>query len=96
MEALILSTVLLMVDWGQTREISTNPLYKEHNVTIGENPSVKRVDLYFSAVIIGNALISTNIKNKKHRRMYDYTIAINQSGVIAGNQSIDIKMNWKF
>ena len=96
MEALILSTLLLVVDWGQTREIAVNPRYTEYNVAIGENPSVKRVNLYFSAVIIGNTLISTNIKNKKHRRMYDYTIAINQSGVITGNQSVDIKMNWRF
>jgi len=65
MEALILNTFLLVADWGQTREIAVNPRYREINILLGENPSLGEVDLYFATAIVGNALISSNIKDKK-------------------------------
>jgi len=96
MEALILSTVLLVVDWGQTREIAVNPRYREINVVLGENPSLDKVDLYFTTVIIGNAIISNSIKSKKYRNIYDYGVAFSELSFVVSNHSVDVKMNWQF
>ena len=96
MEALILSTVLLVVDWGQTREIAVNPRYSESAYLLGANPSPLHVDLYFGAAIIGNVLLSGSIKDKRTRKRYDYAVAATEFGFVAGNRVAGIKMNWKF
>jgi len=96
MEALILSTLLLIVDWGQTREISANPKYFEGNIALSENPSTRNVDLYFGSVLVGNAIVGYALPPKM-RKKYWNGVAIFEAGIVTQNlNTFNIKMNWRF
>src|SRR5688572_11355512 len=57
---------LLVVDWGQTRDMTRHPNYigrcpqcgspyYEHNPILGKSPSIGDVDKYFALAILGTA-----------------------------------------
>ena len=96
MEALVLSTLLLIVDWGQTREIVINPMYKESNIALTEKPSTRTVDLYFSSVLVGNAVIGY-VLPPKTRKKYWNGVAIMEASIVNQNSgTFKVKMNWRF
>ena len=57
MEYLILSTALLIGDWGQTRYIKEAPDRHEQNIVMGKDPSLKQINIYFiKKLILWNTL----------------------------------------
>ena len=87
-------TVLLVVDWGQTRYIAKHPLqHKEMNQFLGEHPSVGRVNNYFAASILGHAVISY-ILPPDWRKGWQYVWIGIEFGVVQRNHSIGIKVDF--
>jgi hypothetical protein len=54
----IIFTALSIVDAQYTKDIKTRPDLEEKNPILGRHPSNGRINAYFSAVIIGHAVIS--------------------------------------
>ena len=54
----VLSFLLLLADWAQTRQIAKNPdKWFETNKLLGVHPSVSRVDTYFAVVLAGYTVV---------------------------------------
>lgn len=54
----IVGTVLLVIDWGQTRHIARNPdRFFEKNPFLGLHPSINMVNAYFAFWVIFNAAL---------------------------------------
>ena len=87
-------TVLLIVDWGQTRWIARHPLqHKEMNQFLGEHPSVSRVNNYFAASILGHAAISA-VLPPDWRKGWQYVWIGIELGYVQNNHSIGIKVDF--
>jgi hypothetical protein len=85
-------TIALM-DWGQTRDIATNPNYYETNPLLGSDPTIQEVDRYFLASGVIHAAISQMLP-KKYTKAWQYmTIAI-ESGYVLNNYRIGVQINF--
>jgi hypothetical protein len=85
-----------IVDCGQTRDISRRPAYEgyyEHNTIIGRNPSVGRIDKYFSAVLIGHFAVSY-VLPKKYRETWQKYTTVSQVAIIAHNHYIGLRVDF--
>lgn len=90
-DKLLFNTVLIVVDWQQTRQIALNPgKWEETNFILGRNPSVGKVDTYMLASIGVNYLIAKNMP-KKWRDKYQLYICLTRSKAIVTNYSIGIR-----
>jgi hypothetical protein len=85
--------VTQIIDWGQTREIATNPNYYETNKILGEHPTLQEVDRYFIACIAGNYLISKALPNN-WRRKWQIGSMLFQTYYINNNYELGIKTNF--
>ncbi len=94
MNYFILSTVLLLADWGQTREIVRNDRYIEYNELIGARPSQTKVDLYFAGAIAINSGMAL-VLNKKNRVRAWKIVSIVQLSTVANNAKIGIGFNYE-
>jgi len=92
MTELLLSTFLLIGDWGQTRYIATTH-YKEVNPILGKNPSLSTVNLYFGSAIIINGTI-WKVLPKKYKKTYGYTIASYEAMIVLQNKVIGINVKF--
>lgn len=58
-------SILHVIDWGTTRDISKNPdRFHENNPILGKHPSVGKVDTYFIATLIGHTTVSYLLPDK--------------------------------
>ena len=94
MEWIILSTALLVGDWGQTRYISTHDRYTELNFAIGKNPSLKRVNIYFAAAITANVTIGLLLPEKK-RAIFGKAVSGMQASFFLHNKTAGIGFNYE-
>lgn len=92
-QEVVIVNALILADWSQTREISKNPNYIEHNPILGENPSVSKVDKY-----IGLGLLAYNvfalILPDKYERVLTRTLMVVEAGVVIRNNSIGIEFDF--
>ena len=65
-------TLLLAVDWAQTRDIQNHPGFQESNPILGEHPTDKEIDQYFVAAAVGHAVI-THFLPTEWRDAWQYT-----------------------
>ena len=93
MEVFILSTVLLIGDWMQTREIVRNPNLYEMNLFLGEEPSMRKVDLWFTGAIATNAVIGLNLP-KKYQKFWFSGVSIVEFGFNVNNYQLGIKYKY--
>lgn len=106
MELLLLSSLLIGLDWGQTNaNINKAPIYNsatgrmvfytEENFALGLNPTNRQVNQYFVGALVANAGIGFMLP-KKYRNTYWKTVSIYQAGITKKNDSIGISATFKF
>lgn len=79
------AAILTVADWAQTRYIAKNPNdYRELNPILGSHPSVGKVNIYFSTVLLlGTLGISTGYINREFLYFY---VGIEGSTVVRNYQ----------
>lgn len=91
MTYLLLSTLLICADWGQTRYIATTPGYFETNPLLGRTPTTKQVDFHFIGAIGVNAGAGFLLP-KKYRKYFWGGVAVMQLNTVARNYSIGVEV----
>lgn len=87
------SELLLLADWSQTRQVAKNPQhYSETNILLGEHPSVGKVDVYFTSVLIGNYFLTDYLES--NRKSYLYGIIGVQLIVVGHNKQLGLKIGF--
>lgn len=90
------STVLLAVDWAQTRYIASHPEeFHEKNPLLGRHPSVNKVDAYFAGVMAANLLLY-NVLPEKYQKYWFTGLSIVEVGAIGNNLLIGVGFDWGF
>ena len=98
------STMLLIMDWGQTRYIAKSPgplpdgtlgyrppvLY-ETNPLLGKRPSVGKVDLYFTAALAGNFYVADSL-NSDERKLWLGAVSLIEYAIVRHNRQLGIKI----
>ncbi len=93
-DLLLLSTVLLAIDWGQTRDIVARPdEFYETNPFLGPHPPRSRVDAYFAGWILANCAV-TRLLEGDLRKAWLWSINTIQLGVVQNNVNIGLKVNF--
>ncbi len=93
-DLLLLSTVLLAIDWGQTRDIVARPdEFYETNPFLGPHPRRSRVDAYFAGWILANCAV-TRLLEGDLRKAWLWSINTIQLGVVQNNVNIGLKVNF--
>lgn len=91
----IVGNLLLLVDWHQTRQIANHPeIYYEKNKFLGKHPSVKKVDSYFIAAIIGINLLDYVIKDEKISNAFWIGIITVEGYTVSRNLGIGLRLNF--
>lgn len=82
---------LIVADWGQTRDIATNPDYYEANKILGTHPSIGDVNVYFitslAAINVGYYLMPV-----KYRDTFALIVAARRSSSVFNNYSLGIRI----
>lgn len=86
-------TTLLILDWGQTRDIATNPRFHELNPLLGRNPSTGRVDNYFAATTVGHYLVSRALP-PEYRRVWQYLWIGSQTATVHWNYQMGVRVRF--
>ena len=86
----MLTDALIVTDWYQTKRISDQPVYHEHNPVLGEHPSSESVATYFVSSLILNFVVHRYL-DKKYIPYYQTAIIASESGVIIDNYNIGIR-----
>jgi hypothetical protein len=95
------ATALIVVDWGQTRNMTRSPLYisrcpdcqdpyYEHNPILGKSPSIGEVDKYFALAILGTVGVSYALP-AKWRRYFLGGVIVLESAVVMRNHHIGLR-----
>jgi hypothetical protein len=97
------ATTLLVVDWGQTRNMTRSPLYitrcncqdpyYEHNPILGKSPSIGEVDKYFALSILGTVGVSYALP-AKWRRYFLGGVIVLESAVVMRNHHIGLRVEY--
>ena len=87
---------LHIVDWGQTRYIAKSPKYYELNPILGRNPSVGKVNTYFTVTGILHTTVSYLLWRYKPRwwKWFQVITITSQATVVYHNFSIGIKLDF--
>jgi hypothetical protein len=89
-----MSSVLLVADWAQTRQIARNAdLYQETNPILGAHPSMGRVNTYFAAALALNYVIGNSLASG-WRRAWFVGVGGVEASVVQRNLSIGLKLSF--
>ena len=94
MEYLTLSTLLLVLDWGQTRDMRVQRTYLETNIVLEESPTRRQVDKYFMGVIAANISVKFILPKKFHKYIW-YGVSVLEAGSISTNMDKNIEFNFR-
>lgn len=83
----------LAVDYAQTRTIVNDPRWEEANPLLGDNPSMRKVNLYFVAVPIISYLALDALPSEK-RTIALRIIAASELAIVGHNVHLGIKMSF--
>lgn len=84
-------SLLHVMDWGQTLEISRNPdRWEETNPILGEHPSTGSVNTYFATTLLAHAAISYLLPGE-YRRIWQVLWIGIEGGTVVRNYSIGIR-----
>ena len=84
-------STLLIVDWGQTINISRDPTYCEVNPLLGSHPEEKDVHLYMGSALIGTLAIS-HLLPSKYRSLFMFSIIAIELPTVYNNHKIGLRM----
>ena len=86
------STLLLAVDWQQTRTIANNPdkYYERGNFLIGKHPSQQTVDLYCAAALLTEIVVAELLPSKWRKIWLSGWIGV-EGVAVTYNYSIGIR-----
>jgi hypothetical protein len=88
---LLLTSALLVIDWGQTENIAHNPYdFHETNPMLGDHPSNEQVTFYFAGALVLNAAIQMFLPPKE-RRIWQWSVTIAEGNAIVNNFSVGLK-----
>lgn len=86
-------STLLIVDWGQTINITRNPAYHEINPIIGPHPSETDVHLYMGSALISTLAIS-HILPSKYRTLFLLSVIAIEIPTVYNNHRIGLRMQF--
>jgi len=84
---------LIVVDWLQTRSITSNPNFVEANPLLGRNPTRKQVDAFF----ITNLVVYNYVGEKhmgRHKNAFYGVIGAMRLLTVVHNKKIGVKINF--
>jgi hypothetical protein len=98
------AVTLMVIDWGQTRDMTRHPWYKthcptckdpyyEHNPLLGKTPSIGEVDKYFTAAILGTLGIAYVMPNKYRPYFLGGVVSL-QSYWVYNNHRIGLRVDF--
>jgi len=88
------SSVLLVADWAQTRQISRNAdLFRETNPVLGAHPSMGRVNVYFAAALALNYVIGNSLAGG-WRKAWFIGVQSVEANVVRHNLSIGLDLSF--
>ena len=88
------SSVLLVADWAQTRQIARNAQqFRETNPVLGDHPGMGRVNTYFATALLLNYVIGNSLSNG-WRRAWFVGVGGVEASVVQRNLSIGLKLNF--
>ena len=85
-------TALSIADWKQTKSFPDYPGIYETNPLLGENPSSKKVDLFFLANIAAVYLISDYAN--EHRTTFLVVSNVGRAAFVHRNLSLGVKIGF--
>ena len=89
-----MSSVLLVADWAQTRQIARNAQqFRETNPVLGDHPGMGRVNTYFATALLLNYVIGNSLSNG-WRRAWFVGVGGVEASVVQRNLSIGLKLNF--
>jgi len=93
MEYLTLSTLLLILDLGQTKDIIARPDRIETNYILGKYPSNRDVNIYFASAIAANAAVKFVLPKRKAKHVWR-AVSIVQASYITNNLQLGLKVKF--
>ena len=94
------ATAATVIDWGQSRWIAqheaairASDAFHEVNPILGRHPSMRAVNTYFAASLIGGALLS-NYLSSQHRKWFLGSVVALELVVIGRNKLIGVGFNF--
>ena len=84
---------LLIVDWGQTINISRDPTYHEINPILGRHPSEQSVHMYMGAALVG-ALTISHVLPSKYRQWFMGSVIALELPYVYNNYQIGLRMQF--
>lgn len=91
----IVYAMLHGLDWGQTRDIASQPgKYKETNPILGPHPHPDKVNAYFGATGLGHVATALLLSDPKWREMFQKGTIGLEAGVTKGNANLGLRMKW--
>jgi hypothetical protein len=87
------ATVLLVIDWGQTRTIAKDERFVEKNKILGPNPSVGDVDKYFAIATLGTIGLAYALPSQ-YRGYFLGGVVVLESVVVMRNHQLGIKASF--
>jgi hypothetical protein len=94
-ELQVLSNLMILTDWGQTRYIAQNPgLFSEDDrLLFGKHPSVLRVNKTFGTIFVMNPIV-TNFLPEKYRPYWQWGTIGLEAYCTQHNFSIGVKVQF--
>jgi len=80
-------------DWLQTRDIATNPNYRENNPVLGENPSLSEVNLYFGATLLGSWIVA-DVLSPEWRKGFQYIYIGVEASCVSNNFNAGVQFKF--
>jgi len=84
---------LIVVDWLQTRSITSDPNFIEANPLLGTNPTRKQVDAFFVTNLIIYNYVGENHMGK-HKRAFYGTVGVIRLLTVLHNKKIGVTINF--
>jgi hypothetical protein len=89
----IVYTAFHVIDWGQTRDIATNPDFIESNIFLGPYPSIGRVNTYFGLTLVGHTVI-THLLHQKYRKYWQLLTIGVEATVTRKNYNLGLRVKF--
>lgn len=87
-------SILHVIDWGQTLDISKSPnKWRETNPILGRHPKQSTVNLYFASTLVGHTVVSYLLPKDWRRTWQMMWIGI-EGAMVYKNFSIGLKVNF--
>ena len=94
MEYFILSTVMLIADFGQTRYIAKSHRHYEKNIGLGKQPTLNDVNKYFTGAIALNTGMNI-VLPPRHAKKWNKLVIIVQKNMFAENKRLQVGFNYE-